>query len=67
MYKRQIVREIVKEIAKNVIVDKVSEELTDLGDDEESCTDQAIRACGEGGVSSVDEGGWFSGCSYSCK
>lgn len=59
-----IVKEIIKEIAKSVIVEKVSEQLSDTG---ESCTDQAIRACGVGNVQSVDEGGWFSGCSYTCK
>lgn len=39
----------------------------ELSKKDESCTDKAIRACGEGNVAEVDEGGWFSGCHYKCK
>ncbi len=60
-----VVREIIKEVAKQVIINEISESLTDDGGDDD-CTDKAIRGCGEGNVQSVDEGGWFSGCSYTC-
>lgn len=33
----------------------------------DNCIDKAIRGCGEGNVNTYDEGGWFSGCSFSCK
>ncbi|MFN2262494.1 MAG: hypothetical protein ABR595_10560 [Psychroflexus sp.] len=31
------------------------------------CIDKAIKGCGEGNVDTYDEGGWFSGCSFTCK
>lgn len=41
--------------------------MEELKKKDESCTDKAIRACGEGNVSEVDEVGWFSGCHFKCK
>lgn len=55
-------KKIVKDIIIPIILDQVTEELTK--GEEESCTDQAIRACGVGNVDSVSD--YFWGCSYSC-
>lgn len=62
-----VVKQVVKEIVKGIIVNEVSESLTDSGSDDEDCTAKAQRGCGEGNIAWVDEGGWFSGCSYGCK
>lgn len=54
---------LIKEVIIPIVLDETMESLRE--EDKESCTDQAIRACGDSGVGSVSDNFW--GCSYSCK
>ena len=61
-----VLKWITENIIVPVVVDRVTEELTDEGGSS-SCAEQAVETCGDAGVKSVDTGGWFDGCSFTCK
>lgn len=66
----KIWRWIAEKVVEGVIEHVIDETLEDSdGGKAASCTDQAIEACGQGNVATVDfDSGWFSSsCSYTCK